>query len=70
MSAQETNNIDRTIGCLTAKVELLQKSVDAMSVKVDDLTAAKNQGLGILLAVGSLSGIAGAWISKVFDGLK
>jgi hypothetical protein len=60
-------SIDRTIGCLTAQVESLQKAVETLSAKVDDLTATKNQGLGILLAVGGLSSLAAAWITKVLD---
>jgi hypothetical protein len=58
---------DMAIGCLTAQVAALQKSVEDLSAKVDDLTATKNQGLGILLAVGGVSSIAAAWITRFLD---
>lgn len=58
---------DTQLGCLSVEISELQKSVEALTKKVDELMEVKNKGLGVLIAVGSFAGAFG-WIAK--DWLK
>ena len=43
---------DEQIGYLTSQVEVLAKSVEGLSRKVDELVGMKDRGLGFIISVG------------------
>jgi hypothetical protein len=63
----ERRLFDRQIGELAVELRLTRESLISLEQKVDDLMAAKNKGMGILLAVGAISGTIGAVLSSILE---
>ena len=60
MEKDYTRQGDLMLGQLLAEVNMLKAQVVALVEKVDKLTETKNKGLGVILAIGTLSSILGA----------
>lgn len=65
MAELDRREYDRQIAVLTTQVSALKDAVEKLTAKVDDLTAAKNQGIGILVAVGAIGSLVGAFVGDL-----
>lgn len=66
-------DLQRDIGRLEAKVEHLEKQVDSMAQKLDQLVSIAENARGgwkMLLAVGAAAGALGAFLAKFLLWLK
>jgi hypothetical protein len=68
LTVEERRMYDRQIGELSAELKMTRETMEKLEAKVDDLLAAKNKGLGILLAISALSAGIGALLPMVFSG--
>jgi hypothetical protein len=79
MAGDDHRDIDRTLGQLTAQMQMMQalfaehvrKDEEHQAVlmaKIDELMAAKNRGIGVILVVGGMASIASAWFTSWLQG--
>jgi prefoldin subunit 5 len=63
----QLHEVSVEIGKLTAQVTALNDSMAEMSKKVEDLTALKNRGAGVLIGVGMIASAIGSLITWILS---